>query len=320
MICLNRRGLPRAWLALMKKELGKCQGATDNIDEEEDGGDQAAPPPAKRAKGACTHGQGAVDCNKFCYTVVNKGEWELEVWQDSKIIVCLTNFFSTERAGTLARGAHGSSISYSVWAPEGIWYYNVEGRSPTDGNDQERKKLSLAERRILRYGPKSGLFAVDLAFVNGSIMEDWLAPANLSANQRARLTRVSFALAWASEVFDAVKPLRERSPVGMCIMDATATNSAELLSPASAHVMKRAEHELVDGSAVTRALGFRTCATTQGPKKRKAVPYGVCGYGQCPKPGGVATSQLRCGSCRDGKGAYYHLACFHRCHRCYYAG
>ena len=71
------------------------------------------------------------------------------------------------------------------------------------------------------------------------------------------------------------------------------------------------------GEAV-RKDGFRTCKKPQGPKKRKRIPNGVCHYGDCQEI--TKTSQLFCASCRGGKGAFYHLPCFHRCHRCVFAG
>ena len=156
MVVLNRCGLPRRWLAQMKKHLGRCEGANDNIDEDDagdDAGDDAAHAPKRRKKGGCTHGPDAEDCNKFCFTCVHKGEWELAAWQDSKLIVGLSDFFSGSRAGLLARGSHKSKYSYQVWAPEGIWYYNIEGRSPSDGNDQERKKLCIAETSATQEEP-----------------------------------------------------------------------------------------------------------------------------------------------------------------------
>ena len=48
---------------------------------------------------------------------------------------------------------------------------------------------------------------------------------------------------------------------------------------------------------------------------------GICNYDGCdqaPARGGHAAvrPQLRCGSCKDGEGAYYHIPCFFATHRC----
>ena len=47
--------------------------------------------------------------------------------------------------------------------------------------------------------------------------------------------------------------LRRRSPAGLCVLQAQATNTSGLLSPASKHLQKITEHELVDMGAVARA-------------------------------------------------------------------
>ena len=120
-----------------------------------------------------------------------------------------------------------------------------------------------------------------------------------------------FVLNWKQEQFDNRKPARKRKPTGMCIMQAHATNSADYANPASAHVMQRTEHELGDCGCVARSLNFRTCKQPQGPKKRKRIHNGICSYGGCQEK--TKPSQLRCGSCNDGKGAFYHLNATHRC-------
>ena len=154
------------------------------------------------------------------------------------------------------------------------------------------------------------------------IWEDLGLAAKLPAAQQAKRTKVDFCLDYAQEVFDRVAPMRRRTPVAMCVMRAGATNSADYLSPASAHAMKLAEHELVDMGAVVRKLGYRTQKKPEGPKKRKRVPNGVCNYGGCPGAdnGWAKFPQLRCGSCKDGDGAFYHLPCFHATHRCTFSG
>eukprot|EP00967_Tisochrysis_lutea_P133802 scaffold235436_cov35-Tisochrysis_lutea.AAC.2 len=116
-----------------------------------------APSWARSASGGPAHMESclrAATGNRFVWTVLHKGEFELCLWQDSQLILSYGNFCSSTRCGLLARGSPGSKKSYSVWAPESVWHYNVQGRSATDGHDQQRKKLSLASRRVVRMGTK----------------------------------------------------------------------------------------------------------------------------------------------------------------------
>ena len=81
-----------------------------------------------------------------------------------------------------------------MWAPEGLFHYSRDGRSATDGDDQQQncqKKMAMAERRICRNGTKGILWGVDRAFTNGHIMERFLAPEDTSAHLLAdRYTKV----------------------------------------------------------------------------------------------------------------------------------
>lgn len=161
---LNRVGIPRNYLAELEKNL-TCP------DQMVDGKEVA-----------CNHDPDAKGCNKFVFTALHKknsnaqkggaagADWELACWVDGQLIVSLSNFFSTSRCGTLTRGGSNVAESYSVWAPESIWHYNLQGRSATDGCDQLRKRMSVAERRTLRIGVKGIFFVFDLAFTNAAIM------------------------------------------------------------------------------------------------------------------------------------------------------
>ena len=88
------------------------------------------------------------------------------------------------------------------------------------------------------------------------------------------------------------------------------------------HVQKRTEHELVDCGNAVRALGFRTQKAPEGPKARKRIPNGPCAWSlarngcQCEQD--TKTTQLRCGACNGGKGAFWHLPCFFATHRCHF--
>ena len=114
----------------------------------------------------------------------------------------------------------------------------------------------------------------------------------------------------------AAKPLRRRKPASLCVMEAGATNSADTLNPASAYLQQLAEHELVDMGIVAlkqkaKARGSRGYASKQRAPRQK----GVCGLHGCKitKP---KRPQLRCCACNNGRGAYYHMECFFKVHRC----
>ena len=174
----RRVGLPRKFLAQLETELKSCEP-----DDDEAG--------SRRGHRKCTHGPEELECRKFTFTALHKfsnsptapgaqgAQWELNVWQDAKMITSYGNFFSAARAGLLTRGSHGSRHSYQVWAPEAIWHYNVQGRSATDGSDQLRKKMCIAERRILRAGNKGISFVFDIAFTNAAIMWQFLQPEDM---------------------------------------------------------------------------------------------------------------------------------------------
>ena len=85
-----------------------------------------------------------------------------------------------------------------MWAPEGIWFYNVEGRSATDGHDQSRQKIQISARRIVRFGSKKTFCFIDLAFTNGAIIEE-LLHADRPKKERNALSRVNFSLEWAQD-------------------------------------------------------------------------------------------------------------------------
>ena len=124
--------------------------------------------------------------------------------------------------------------------------------------------------------------------------------------------------AWATSVLNRVKPLRKRKPAGLCVMETVSTNSGDLLNPASAYAQHQAEHELVDMGQLAKVL-FQAKKGRQSRKKRVFAKMGVCRFKDCPGPdkGWAKRPTLRCGPCNKGKGAYYHLPCFFRTHRCY---
>ena len=87
--------------------------------------------------------------------------------------------------------------------------------------------------------------------------------------------------------------------------------------PASAQpkVQRRREHRLVNMGVIGRAAVATGRGITKGAiNKRAKRPKGTCIYIGCPWPD--STSQYRCPSCTEGKGAWYHLECFFDCHPC----
>ena len=95
-------------------------------------------------------------------------------------------------------------------------------------------------------------------------------------------------------------------------------NTNGYLCAANRQLMRLAEHELVNMHDVARQLDVthRRRDGKPHPTKRGKCAYKDCGI---DKP---ARAQHRCGSCCDGRGAYYmyHLPCFFATHRCVMKG
>lgn len=181
MVVLDRAGIPRKYLKELSVDLSQCPKVKQS------GGNKMVD---------CPHGHDEEGCRRYCFTALHKpsnvqsegaagAAWEIAAWQDDQLIVSFGNFFSTSRCGVISRGSHKSRHSYAVWAPEPIWHYNLLGRSATDGCDQLRKKMSIAERRIVRAGVKGISFVFDLMFTNASIM--WQFVNRAAAASRAQL-------------------------------------------------------------------------------------------------------------------------------------
>ena len=99
------------------------------------------------------------------------------------------------------------------------------------------------------------------------------APQSLSiviirACARDAWLQVQFVRGWTHEVLSNAKSLRCRRPASLCVMQSSGTNSADLLSPASAHVQRMAEHELVDMGAVAKDA---EAASSKHRSRRKRV-------------------------------------------------
>ena len=116
----------------------------------------------------------------------------------------------------------------------------------------------------------------------------------------------------ADSIFASTTPIRTRWPAGLCVFHAGLLN-ADLLNPASQVQMRGAEHELIDMGKC--ALAMDGTHPLRG-KKKHPVKKGKCSYDACPCPKfEPKRPQHRCGSCNNGRGAYYHPACFFATHR-----
>ena len=70
----DRVGLPREFISILSKDLGKCTGGEN---QDGDDGDGTAEGAGRKRKHKCTHGPDETDCQKFCWTALHKGDWEL---------------------------------------------------------------------------------------------------------------------------------------------------------------------------------------------------------------------------------------------------
>lgn len=126
---------------------------------------------------------------------------------------------------------------------------------------------------------------------------------------------------WADFVLETYRPIRRKRPASLAIWKAEISNSGELCTPASSKIARLTEHELIDLSVSLRQA---QCGKKGRPKltKNLSIPKGKCHFSACPAAHAGYSGPLpkrpctKCMSCCNGKGAYYHLQCFFRVHRC----
>lgn len=310
MIQANRVGLPREFIDQVKKDLGHC--------------------PSK-----CSHKPDSAGCRKYLWTAVHRPPFELSLWMDSKLILCYGNFFSCSRAGLLTRGSTGSRDSYSLWAPENTWHYNIEGRSATDSADQARKKLSLAERRIQRAGHKGIAFVFDIAFSNGAAMQRMLQPQSMSRAQLDnKFTKVLFCQRWCNSILEqaAKKPFRTyRLPVtkthGTSPSDSLShlrQRSTSTGRSAAAVVDMDKQHTLIDLYKHYKGEEMEQAAVKKRGRPKNSCKgmqrsRGYCGtvdelnkFQKCQRSDEAQRTPLFCQCCKR----FYHLPCFFESHFC----
>lgn len=137
-------------------------------------------------------------------------------------------------------------------------------------------------------------------------------------------SQVAFCQKWADDILQSCKPMRQRKPAALSISNTNSTNASALCTPASSHISRLAEHELVDMSYVARAAyAQKNCRQgRRKPSRMLSVSKGTCHYQECPvlqkgyKGPLPKLTHYRCPSCKDGNGAFYHIGCFFHVHRC----
>lgn len=266
----NRIGIPRRFLAWLAKEMTCPAG--------------------------CTHDLTASRCKRWSWTVLHKGELELQVWCDvNAVVVLLTHCTSATRLVPLTRQVR--ETTYVALAPEGIGFYNFFGRNCTDGGDQQRRRLSLAARRQERQGPKGALFDFEIAMVNGMVIAEAL--------RGAEVTVWDFGVEYARDVLRGVV-MRER--------DAAAGESAASGECASTRAHILTHQPLWDADENRKRKREASCADT---RVRRVRGGHCCMFPKCAK-GEPVRAHLFCSGCkseRDKCNGWYHFACYWKRHK-----
>lgn len=172
--------------------------------------------------------------------------------------------------------------------------YGIFGRSPTDGGDQHRKRISLAARRQERQGPKGALFDAEIGFVNGAIIMKCLRGSHIST--------WDFCEMFMNEMLTKVC-MRRRTPA---LLAAVQTEEGRTRAQINRHTP-------IDVVAENRR------------KRRRGedAPERWCGRGKkctrsdCPE-GSPERPSIFCPGCAQeqiGSG-WYHLTCFAKSHSC----
>jgi len=225
-----------------------------------------------------------------------------------------------------------------VWVPESIHHFNVEGRSATDGADQNRKKMAMAERRITRQGHKGIAFVFDIAFSNAHIMWEMVHLAavdgGVTAAMRRKLSKVAYCLAWDCEIASSATSLRTRmKPSILAAGSSTITTAPQVAaSPSKA---PRAQHELLRCSKIAMDATIEAAtAAWRAKHPRGPLPKTLAKLGVKPQEGSKGKCCLeklgkcitkapklarhKCLQCGGRDGAFYHEKCFWSAHMCTY--
>ena len=262
----NRIGLPRRFIASLKKSM-TCPKA-------------------------CKHSLGSNACKRWCWTVLHKGQWELELWCDgTELVILLSNCTSATRMMTLSRSV-GRQTRQPL-CPGGVAQYNIFGRGPTDTGDQHRRRLSLSNRRRLRQGTKGALFDAEIGFVNCRVVAE-----------RLRATHVTVwdvADEYCSEVLAATS--MRRNTLAAAAEEPTATRS------------QRDAHRCVSYSELHSRLR-RAGGAPAGKRAKRGRACCEAAAGLCA-PGEPKRPMYFCAGCereREDCSGWYHWECYWKRH------
>ena len=266
-----------------------------------------------KCKEDCDHSMEAAQdsgCKRWAYTVVSKGDWELEIVQDgtsskgSHIILGHSDFFSATRVSTLSRTVAKKILA--VKFPEGTSAYNQFGRHGADTGDGGRKRLRLAARRTERRGPKGALFDAEIGFYNGYVVTSFLCGKTRQERTRGLPqhadTVIAFATRYATEVICSVS-MRRRVPAHLQPYVTALAVRAPLASPSLETRAMREAHKLINAYARAKA------ASASGVR--------VTGRGKSCSINGCKRLPVRPHFWCPGCGAWYHLECYFEVHRCW---
>jgi hypothetical protein len=178
-----------------------------------------------------------------------------------------------------------------------IGYYNIFGRSPTDGGDQQRQKLSLATRRRTRQGPKRALFDAEVGVVDGAIVAESL--------RSVPGTIWDFVDEYTTDVLSNVT-MRRRALAAAAAAARGATRSSDRAHEPIDFLAERARLKRASSSS-----GSSRDATPVTGKRGRACCETDCAPGEPKRP------RIFCPGCkreRDGCSGWYHEACYWKRH------
>lgn len=271
-IAHNRVGLPRRYLAQAKAKL--------------------------RCPKGCQHTAASSSCCRGRWAVMHKGTWELCLWCTGSggILAIMSNVTSSTRLYDVALTCSKQIVQFRQ--PEPMAFYQFFGRGGTDGGDQERKRLSIANRRQKRVGPKGALFDFEIGCVDGKIVAEELRSKSL--------TVWDFTLEFIRQTLASVST-RLRVPAHLQALKAVQCDDTEDAIPAQVTTRAQAaSHVPVD---VRRENRKRRRAGLEAPPRWAGRSSTCCCAPHCPE-GVPKHAEWWCGGCDR----WYHPECFWPAH------
>ena len=241
----------------------------------------------------CSHQLGDDRCNRFRWTCMHKGNWELVIMSDGMhVVVAMSSCTSAMRTVQVVRTIGRQNFFVDV--PEVFGVYTIVGRGGTDTGDQFRRKLDLCARRRERSGPKGALFDAEIGFVDGTI-----SASDLRATSE---TVRNFADEFATDVIKSVN-LRRVETAAM-LSDAASSSTA----PTRAHEFSHRPFNFRREAARCRRAGMEVPKIKHGAK----CCGDACALGEPQK------ATLFCAGCkreRECCNGWYHEACYWKRHK-----